>query len=368
VAVSVAEFLAEENEYLRECEGRDFFLALAPSMKALEGQSEVREVLATLQAEVQVALHRFVTEQNDFIEEAKAIRRDLAKEAPEIDNSDMKQPDRRSHAYSTWDFDSFARFDDLVERDKTLQIGYPLMPDDTVAPGIVSRLLQILSGRLRAAEYGEDASSFDPPIRRDLGDLGLRIRNLGESYDYALRRYRQESRTLPGIAFGRLVSFGSDLNPAPEIIDTDKDVSDWLDKTAREFGTAKQVVRKLVNGQPLNDSWEDRYAADVEGTLKGEARRLHRELLRRIPVSPTTVRVVPGVPLVSGAEPSLTDVAGNDLRFTDFVDLLLARLAEIDRGGPEQYPDLFDAVAALKVDVSDDWIFDAGHPARPRPN
>jgi hypothetical protein len=174
--VSVTDFLAEEYEYLRESEGRDIFLALAPYVKALEGQAEVREVLTTLQAEAQQALQRFAAEQNDLIEEAKAIRRDLAKEATEIDNSDMKEPDRASHAHAAWDFDSFARFDDLVELDKTLQIGYPLMPDDTVAPGIVSRLLRILSGRLRAAEYGEDASSFDPPIRRDLGDLGLRIR------------------------------------------------------------------------------------------------------------------------------------------------------------------------------------------------
>jgi hypothetical protein len=92
----VTDFLAEEYEYLRESEGRDIFLALAPYVKALEGQAEVREVLTTLQAEAQQALQRFAAEQNDLIEEAKAIRRDLAKEATEIDNSDMKEPDRAS--------------------------------------------------------------------------------------------------------------------------------------------------------------------------------------------------------------------------------------------------------------------------------
>jgi hypothetical protein len=36
---------------------------------------------------------------------------------------------------------------------------YPLIPEDSDDPGAVSTLIIILRGRLRAAEYGEDARS-----------------------------------------------------------------------------------------------------------------------------------------------------------------------------------------------------------------
>jgi hypothetical protein len=71
----------------------------------------------------------------------------------------------------------------------------------------MSRLLQILRGRLVTAEYGPGGNINAPPIRDDLGDLSRRIANLGERQRASVQRYGQESRTLAGLALARLVSF-----------------------------------------------------------------------------------------------------------------------------------------------------------------
>jgi hypothetical protein len=195
----------------------------------------------------------------------------------------MERPDPRSHEYTKWDLDSFARFDDLVERDARLQIGYPTVPGDLDPdPGVVSRLLQILRGRYRAAVYGEVSSGVDSePIRDDLDDIGNAIGKLGGRHAHALTRYRQEARTLPGLAVARLIYFGSDLNPEPPVLESDEDVERWLDKTLREWGQPRTVVRKLVNREQMDD-WERRSAEETEHFLKGELDRLYQELTRRI--------------------------------------------------------------------------------------
>lgn len=281
MADSLIEFAEGECEYVKGREGRDFFLALAPYVNALQGRESIRDVLETLQAEMRNALGRFVAEQNELVEEAKTIRRDLAERAPEIDNSDMEQPDPRTHAYSRWDLDSLARFDDLIERDLNLQIGYPTLPDDQSDPGVMPRLLQILRGRLRAGEYGEDASGIDPPLMRsDLGDLARRIGNLGERHRASVQRYRQESRTLPGLAYARLVYFGSDLVADPVEIENEEDFEQVLDRSIREWGKPKTIARKLANEERLEE-WERRSMERTEATLKAEAERLTRELVRR---------------------------------------------------------------------------------------
>src|SRR5262249_8636841 len=157
------------------------------------------------EVELRDALDRFVHELNLLTEEATAIRIDLAERAPEIDNTGMERPDPRTHEYMEWDLDSFARFDDLVERDVDSEIGYPTLPEQRGEPGVVGHLLQILRGRLRAAEYGEDPPGINPPlIRDDLGDTGRRIGNLGERHRALIQRYAQESHTLPGLAYARL--------------------------------------------------------------------------------------------------------------------------------------------------------------------
>jgi hypothetical protein len=280
MAETVAEFAGREYEYLRRQEGRDFFLALATYVNALHGKRRIRRALRRIERETRTALEQYVTEENAFIVEAKKIRSELAERAPEIDNSGMQRPDAGSRDRIRYDLDSFARLDELADAD--LQIGYPTVPGDSDDPGPVGDLLIILRGRLRAAQYGEDADPNAEPIRDDLGDLARRISNLTERHEHAVRRYRQEARTLPGMAFARLVHFGSDLNPDPVLIQTDEDVEQWLDRTLREWGRPKTVVRKLVNGERL-DSGESEYVREVEETLKHEADRFHQELARRLP-------------------------------------------------------------------------------------
>jgi hypothetical protein len=297
------EFIGREYDYLRRQEGRDFFLALAPYANALLGKSRVRRVIRRIEHDTRHALNRYVDEQRQFVAEATRIRHELAQRAPEIDNSDMQRPDPASHERARYDLDSFARFNELVDRD--IDIGYPTLPSEQDDPGPMGDLFVILRGRLRAAEYGEDASANDPQVREDLGDLARRISNLAQEHSYALRRYRQEARTLPSLAFGRLAHFGSDLNPDPVVIATDEDVEQWLDRTLREWGHPKTIVRKLVNGERL-ESGERDYLQQIETQLKAEADRLHQELARRLPsgldyVRQYAVAVASGIGIAVGA-------------------------------------------------------------------
>jgi hypothetical protein len=280
VAETAAEFAGREYEYLRRQEGREFFLALAPYANALHGKRRIKRALEGIESETRAALQRYVDEYNGFIAEAKEIRNELARRAPEIDNSDMERPDIGSHLRLRYDLDSFASFDEQADADT--QIGYSLMPGANDDPGPMRNLIPILRGRLRAAQFGEDADPNADPIREDLGDIGRRINNLAERHDHAVRRYRQEAHTLPGMAFARLVYFGSELNPDPVVIETDADVEQWLDKTLREWGRPKTLVRQFVNGEHLGSS-EHEYVGEIEQSLKHEADRLHQELARRLP-------------------------------------------------------------------------------------
>lgn len=86
----------------------------------------------------------------------------MTERAFEIDNSDMEEPDHAAYSRARWQLNSFANFDRLADQD--FLIGYPTLPKADDDPGPVSSLLIILRGRLRAAEYGEDASIDDPQV------------------------------------------------------------------------------------------------------------------------------------------------------------------------------------------------------------
>jgi hypothetical protein len=192
----------------------------------------------------------------------------------------MQEPaDPASHDWLTYDLDSFAKFDRLVDAD--VLIGYAPLPDDAADPGPVSRLLQILRGRLHAAQYGEGDRNVDAPVRDDLGDLARRIGNLGEQHRASLQRYRQRARTLPGLALARLAYFGSDLVADPVQIEGDDDYGALLDRSLREWLQPKALARKLTNGERLDDV-ETGIIERAEETLKGDAERFHRELVRRL--------------------------------------------------------------------------------------
>lgn len=283
VADPLVEFTEAEYEYLVARSGADFFLALGPYSEALRSRSRLREAVEALEVETRERLDAFVSEQNAAVDEATAIRRELAERAPEIDNSDMEEPDLGSPERMRYDLDSFAGFDRLAASDHA--IGYPLLPGRNDDPGPLPRLLGILRGRLRAAEYGEDAEANAEPIRRDLDDLGRRIRNLAETHRASVQRYQQEARTLAGVAFGRLAFFGTDLVAEPAVVQSDDDFARVLDRSLAEWGHPKTIARKLVNGEGLAD-WEQNSVRSTEATLKAEAERLNRELRRRVEREP----------------------------------------------------------------------------------
>lgn len=48
------------------------------------------------------------------------------------------------------------------------------------------------------------------------------------------------------------------------------------------------------------------------------------------------------------------------LSFSAFVELVLVRVAEADRVEPGEYHDLFELVEFLRLEVDDEWVYDAG--------
>jgi hypothetical protein len=345
-------FIDGEYDYLQKREGSDFFLALAPYIKALQDRPEIDEILKALEREMHEALQGIVDEQNEMIEEAKEIRVVLAERAPEIDNSDMEPPDHASHYRAKYELDSLANFDRIADADS--QIGYPTVPRDNDDPGPVSTLLIILRGRLRAAVFGEEAEIDAEKVRDDLDDLARRIANLAERHRASSQRYRYESRTLPGMAYARLVYFGSDLVREAAEIQTDEDLDRLFDRTLREWGKPKTLVRKLVNAEQLDD-WESRSVVEVEATLKREAERLHREVSRRLPSARAGSTALAPIEAASVFD----EASDSGLRFTEFVELMLARLAEADRERPGEFVDLVLLTEELRQDFPLKWIFDA---------
>jgi hypothetical protein len=273
-------FAEDEYDYLQAREGRDFFLALAPYANALYKRGPIAEVITALEVETREALDRFAAEQNQLIEEAKAIRQELAERAPEVDNSGLEKPDDpAARDWVMYENDSFAKFDSVAAAD--IGIAYPVIHKDDIDPGPMSLLLQILRGRLRAAEYNEGAGINAEPIRDDLGDIAREIGNLGEKHRVSLQRYQQDSRTLAGLAYHRIAHFGSSLVDEPVVIETDEDIEAFLDRSIREWLTPRSLARKLVNGERLDDV-ERRINVDTEQALKAEAARLNREVVRRL--------------------------------------------------------------------------------------
>lgn len=280
MAEHLIDFLSREHQYVRSRRGRDFFLALSGHVGALRRKRRIRRVLEALEKESHAALRQFVNEQTKLEYECQNVRAELAERAPEIDNSTMERPDPTSRLMTRYSLDSFARFDELARAD--VGIGWPSLPDDAADPTIVTTLLIILRGRLRAAVFGEEAGPIDGPrLRDDLEDLGWRLEDIQERQRFSLREYHLNARTLPWLAYVRLASFGSDLNPEPAVIETDDDRQRALETILRQWGKPRTLVRKLIAGETLDEA-EQRVLASTEDALKRELDLLHQELTRQV--------------------------------------------------------------------------------------
>jgi hypothetical protein len=145
------EIAEREYSYLKDRSGAAFFVQIGPSLEHLDKSRPLRKSIRDLEKDVADAASRYAEIQNSFVEEAKAIRAELATRAPEIDNSDMKAPDPGSHAWALYDMESLARFDELAAGDADVRIGFPPLPRHDDDPGTIGQLLIILRGRLRCA-------------------------------------------------------------------------------------------------------------------------------------------------------------------------------------------------------------------------
>lgn len=110
-----------------------------------------------------------------------------------------------------------------------------------------------------------------------------------------------------------------------------------------------------MNAEQLDD-WESRSVVEVEATLKREAERLHREVSRRLP-SDARAGSTALAPIETASV--FDEASDSGLRFTEFVELMLARLAEADRERPGEFVDLVLLAEELRQDFPLKWIFDA---------
>ena len=131
------EVVLREYEYLQPLERTDCFLAIASYINAIRARRHIRRVLKKLERDRTGHLKRFADELDGFIREAKAIRTELAQRAPEIDNSDMEEPDHASYSRARWQLNSFANFDRLADQD--FLIGYPTLPKPLPGRGSLAR-------------------------------------------------------------------------------------------------------------------------------------------------------------------------------------------------------------------------------------
>jgi len=281
VGIDVTRLLDRQYEHLVNQGGRDFFLRLQAYVSYLLEDAALRSVLEELEHETWQAREEFVAKENQILEEAILVREELVAHAPEVDDAGMEEPDPASHEYWRYDF-SLAKFDRVAGRN--IEIGFPKIPDDSLDPSPVSELLNILRRKVRIPQFGdgEDLDRARENRRPDLDDTAVGLSSLAERHGHALRAFRQASRTLPGLALGRLEIFASQLNPEPEVVALGADrVAERFDRALRQWWTPEWIVQKAVNGMPLGDS-ERRRFDEIETVLKAQAALLHEELVRRV--------------------------------------------------------------------------------------
>lgn len=263
----------------------EFLRQINTYLASLDSERPVRRILKRLRKDAEAAVDHFNLFERNFVEEAVEVRRRLAEAAPEIDNSNEREPAATSHARASWSLDSFASFDRLSGDQRRIEFA-PLPYYDVGDKAPLGTMLIILQGRLRAAQYGEDAGELEGRENRrpDMDDFGREIHNIQEKHSAELNRFKELGRVLPGLADERLRAIIAALEPEPFLIDEGED-EDAIAERAFRRGLQQLgiigVMRNALTGQRL-DEGEKHVFGEAVSFLRGEAERLHEEIMQRL--------------------------------------------------------------------------------------
>jgi hypothetical protein len=261
----------------------EFLRQLPTYFAALDADRPIRNILKRLRADSEEAVEQFDAAERKLMAEAVEIRNRLVEEASEIDNSDLPRPDELGHSEMAWRLDSLANFDQLAADTTRLEFE-PLPYYETGDPTRLSTMLIILRGRLREAQYGDQAGPNETNRRPDLDDLGTEIYNVQERHSAALALFREKGRTLPGLADERLRAFAAALKPEPFLIDTDEDEHAFAERAFRRAMHQLGIIgtmQSALAGRRLDAAEQSGFDRAV-AFLRGEADRLHEEIVERL--------------------------------------------------------------------------------------
>jgi hypothetical protein len=280
---TLTELLDRQHAYLVAQEGVDFFRRIPAFVSFVTGERPLRSILRELERETLAAYDEYVGKEAEIAGEAVAVRAELAQRAANsegFEDAAMEEPDFASHEYVRFDF-SFAKFDRLADR--APEIRFPTLPTDSVDGGRVAEMLNILRGKLRGAQFGQGdfVESQRENARPDLNDIGDRLNDLLERHQHAVRDFDRASRTLPGLALGRLEYFGNNLIREPDLVRPGERPGERLNRTLGILWSATWVVQKAVSGGALDDGEQRRFDATL-AALKSQADTLHHELVQRV--------------------------------------------------------------------------------------
>lgn len=286
MAAPTIERLKQRYEQLSRQDDVGFVRGLSTYLATLDDERRVRRILARLRREADDAAARFNKTERELVADAVRIRGALAGVAPEIDDSGRPPPAQTSPEYGFWKVDSLVSFDRTAPDEQ--EIGYaPLPYYGSGYRGRVERLIQILRGRLYAAEYGVQAGRGQTPqskLRDDLASYAVDIDNLHERYNAANRQFSHEETTLAGLADERLRLFVASLSPEPFLRDANEDEDVYLERTFKrvlENLGARGLLRRVVAGERLTTGEQDVFTRLVT-FLRAEVERLHEEIIDQL--------------------------------------------------------------------------------------
>jgi hypothetical protein len=278
--VGLTALLDREHARVAAADGADFLRQLPDYIELTNRKRSARKQVTRMKREAEKNYEQFIAHENDSMGEAIDLRADLVAAAPEVDDSDMAEPDRASHEYGDY-MASLAYFDQLVGQ--TIPIPVPTLPNDGLSPEPVTTLLGILRGRIYSARFGDGAPHLigsRPDRRPDLAPFDDRLADLAQRHGRKLDEFLLRSRTHPGFAYMRLENFAGAARPVEE----PEEEPDSAGVIAGGWWTASFVARRVMSGAHLQD-WEQQRLQQMVAQLKGQLDLFHARLIRELGLS-----------------------------------------------------------------------------------
>jgi hypothetical protein len=189
VPADTLDLLDRQYNLLRQKDGVPFLQELRRFYEFITaGPEEIVTVLTELRAEAETIERRFHQQDRALVEQLAELKAELAKRAPEADDSNMPRPQSGFRPGHEWTY-GFANFDQIVNDG----------PDRFVEQqdrdaGKSGMLIRILQAKLYELQWMTVSPRGLPPRsdtnqREDLDDLGRRLGNLAD-------RHRHEKQEL----------------------------------------------------------------------------------------------------------------------------------------------------------------------------